>query len=121
MHTRRRITGSALGQGNAMTLLTMGADQLAEARGATAGRSARTLHSGARLRQTLIALTAGTRMNEHQSPGDATVHCLLGHVTLHARERTVAVAEGELVDAPPERHDVVADQDSLLILTVAVA
>ncbi|WP_053205020.1 cupin domain-containing protein [Jiangella muralis] len=103
-----------------MTLLTMGAAQLDEARLSSAGRASRTLHSGARLRQTLIALTAGTRMNEHQSPGDATVQCLQGRVTLHTREHTIAVAEGELVDAPPERHDVVADEDSLIILTVGV-
>ncbi|WP_199702277.1 cupin domain-containing protein [Jiangella rhizosphaerae] len=101
--------------------MTMGADQLEEARISTAGRASRTLHSGLHLRQTLIALTAGTRMDEHQSPGDATVHCLRGHVTLRTRERTIAVGEGELIDAPPERHDVVADQDSLFILTVAVA
>ena len=118
---RRRFRSPALGTPTTMTLLTIGTDQLEEARISTAGRASRTLHSGTRLRQTLIALTAGTRMNEHQSPGDATVLCLRGHVTLHTRERTIAVAEGELVDAPPERHDVVADQDSVLILTVGVA
>lgn len=104
-----------------MTLLTLGADQLEEARVSTSGRASRTLHSGQHLRQTLIALVEGTRMDEHQSPGDATVLCLRGHVTLRTRERTIAVAEGELVDAPPERHDVTADQDSLFLLTVAVA
>ncbi|MBB5790493.1 cupin domain-containing protein [Jiangella mangrovi] len=117
---RRRYRDAALGTPTTMTLQSMGTDQLEEARISTSGRASRTLHSGARLRQTLIALIAGTRMNEHQSPGDATVHCLRGHVTLHTRERTVTVAEGVLADVPPERHDLVADQDSVLILTVAV-
>lgn len=118
---KRRFPGAALGTADDMTLLTMGAGQLEEARVSSAGRASRTLHSGARLRQTLIALTAGTRMNEHQSPGDATVQCLQGHVTLHTRERTIAIAAGQLVDAPPERHDVVADDDALIILTVGVS
>lgn len=117
---RRRFPGAAAGTADDMTLLTMGAGQLEEARASSAGRSARTLHSGARLRQVLVALTAGTRMNEHQSPGDATVLCLQGHVTLHTRERTIAVAAGELVDVPPERHDLLADEDALIILTVGL-
>ncbi|SEE44430.1 hypothetical protein SAMN04488561_1341 [Jiangella alba] len=117
---RRRFPGGAVGNADDMTLLTIGAGQLDEARLSSAGRASRTLHSGARLRQTLIALTAGTRMNEHQSPGDATVHCLQGHVTLRTRDRAIAVGAGQLVDAPPERHDLLADEDSLIILTVGV-
>ncbi|PZF82044.1 cupin domain-containing protein [Jiangella anatolica] len=104
-----------------MTLLTLAAAQLDEARVSTAGRASRTLHSGSRLRQTLIALTAGTKLNKHQSPGDATVQCLQGHVTLHTRDREIGVGEGELADVPPEQHDLVADDDAVVILTVGVA
>lgn len=103
-----------------MTLESVGTDQLDAARQSSNGRASRTLHSGTRLRQTLIALTAGTRLNEHQSPGDATVLCLHGQVTLHSGERSVTVPEGTLVDVPPQRHDLVADQDSVVMLTVGL-
>ncbi|NDL60917.1 cupin domain-containing protein [Phytoactinopolyspora mesophila] len=103
-----------------MTLETIGTDQLDAARRSSNGRASTTLHSGARLRQTLMALTTGTRLDEHQSPGDATLMCLRGKVTLHAGERSVVVAEGTLVDIPPQRHDLVADEDSIVILTVGL-
>lgn len=90
------------------------------ARQSSNGRASRTLHSGHRLRQTLIALVAGTRLAEHQSPGDATILCLEGRVTLNANGRSITVPAGHLLDVPPQRHDVVADVDSLLILTVAI-
>lgn len=102
------------------TLETVGTEQLDAARRSSNGRASTTLHSGARLRQTLIALTAGTRLNEHQSPGDATILCLRGQVTLHASERTVVAAAGTLVDIPPQRHDAVADEDSIIVLTVGL-
>lgn len=103
-----------------MTLAAVGSDQMELARQASNGRASRTLHSGHRLRQTLIALTAGTRLAEHQSPGDATILCLEGSVTLNSGANSVTVPSGHLVDVPPRRHDVVADTDSLLILTVAI-
>lgn len=103
-----------------MTLESIGTHQLDAARNSSNGRSSKTLHSGARLRQTLIALKAGTRCHEHQSEGDATILCLRGAVTLHATQRTISVPEGALVDVPPQRHDLVADEDSLVILTVGL-
>lgn len=103
-----------------MTLHAAGTDQLEAARQSSAGRSSRTLHSGKHLRQTLIALKEGTRMAEHQSPGDATIMCLTGQVSLHCGERTVVVPEGHLIDVPAQRHDVVADTDALLLLTVGL-
>lgn len=103
-----------------MTLQAAGTDQLEAARQSSAGRSARTVHSGKHLRQTLIALTQGTRMGEHQSPGDATIMCLSGQVTLHTGGSSVTVPAGHLVDVPAQRHDVVADADALLLLTVGL-
>lgn len=103
-----------------MTLQSAGTDLLDAARQQASGRASRTMHSGKHLRQTLIALIAGTRMSEHQSPGDATLMCLRGQVTLHSGERSVTIADGTLVDVPPQRHDLVADVDALVILTVAL-
>lgn len=99
---------------------SVGAGQMEAARQSSNGRAAKTLHSGHRLRQTLIAMTAGTRLAEHQSPGDATLMCLSGGVTLNIGDKTVTVGEGELVDVPARRHDVVADVDSMVLLTVGI-
>lgn len=103
-----------------MTLQAMGEEQLERAREASNGRASTTVHHGARLRQTLVALTAGTRLGEHQSPGDATVLCLRGHVALNVGDREIDVPEGTLADVPPQRHDLVAREDSLVVLTVGV-
>jgi len=103
-----------------MTLHTMGEEQLERAREASNGRASTTVHHGARLRQTLLALVAGTRLGEHQSPGDATVLCLRGHVVLNVGDREVDIPEGSLLKVPPQRHDLVAKEDSLVVLTVGV-
>jgi quercetin dioxygenase-like cupin family protein len=103
-----------------MTLHTMGEEQLERARRASNGRASTTVHHGSRLRQTLLALLAGTRLGEHQSPGDATVLCLRGHVVLNVGDREVDIPEGALLDVPAQRHDLVAKEDSLVVLTVGV-
>jgi quercetin dioxygenase-like cupin family protein len=102
------------------TLLAIGDEQLEKARRASNGRASTTVHRGSRLRQTLVALVAGTRLGEHASPGDATVLCLRGHVALSAGEREVDVPEGALLDVPSQRHDLRALEDSLVVLTVGV-
>ena len=45
---------------------------------ASAGRAAETVYGGHEhvLRQTLIALTAGSTLSEHENPGEATVQVL---------------------------------------------
>jgi quercetin dioxygenase-like cupin family protein len=103
-----------------MTLHTMGEEQLERARQASNGRASTTVHHGSRLRQTLVALVAGTRLGEHQSPGDATVLCLRGHVVLNVGDREIDIPEGALLDVPPQRHDLQAREDSLVVLTVGV-
>jgi quercetin dioxygenase-like cupin family protein len=103
-----------------VSLQSTGEEQLERARRASNGRASTTVHHGSRLRQTLLALTAGTRLGEHQSPGDATVLCLRGHVVLTAGERALDIAEGGLADVPSQRHDLVAREDSLVVLTVGV-
>ena len=97
-------------------------EHLEKARSAPAGRSATTLHGGRthRLRQTLIALAADRSLGEHESPGEATLQVLRGRVRLHAGATTWTGVAGELVVIPPERHDLEADEDSAVLLTVVV-
>ncbi|MFI7063811.1 cupin domain-containing protein [Kribbella sp. NPDC050124] len=97
-------------------------DLLVKAASAESGRSSVTVYSrqGARLRQTLMALTAGRVMGEHQSPGDASLLCLQGRVVVHAGDAAVELGAGGLIAVPPQRHDVEALQPSVLLLTVAL-
>lgn len=99
------------------------AEQLAKAAEAPAGRSAHTLFGGRehKLRQTVVVLTAGGRLNEHVSPGAATLQVLRGRVQLHAGEDSWEGAAGDYVLIPPQRHDLEALEDAAVLLTVGLA
>ena len=104
------------------SLTALASQQLHEAHSASAGRSAVTVYGGREhdLRQTLIAMTAGTRLGEHESPGEATLQVLEGEVTLHAAgSEAHELRAGEHGVIPPSRHDLVAGTDAVVLLTVA--
>ena len=87
---------------------------------ASSGRSARTVYGGHEhvLRQTLIALTAGHGLDEHDSPGEATLHVLHGRVRLAAGGVEWDGSAGDLLIVPQERHTLHAIEDSAVLLTV---
>lgn len=101
---------------------TLADDQLTLAQQAESGRSSVTVYgrSGARLRQTLIALDADRVLGEHQSPGDASVYCLRGKVRIRTNDTEVELGAGDLVAVPAQRHDLVADEPSIVLLSVAL-
>jgi quercetin dioxygenase-like cupin family protein len=94
---------------------------LAIARLAKNGRSAHTVYggSGNTLRQTLIALAGGQQLDEHESPGEATLQVLHGHVRLHVGADGQGATTGELLAVPDARHSLEAVHDSVVLLTVA--
>lgn len=96
-------------------------DQLDKARGASSGRGAVTVHGGRKhdLRQTVIALAEGRSLGEHESPGEATLQVLSGHVRLIAGEEAWEGTEGDHLVIPPTRHDLTALTDAAVLLTVA--
>lgn len=108
---------------NATSLTTLGQEHLAKAAAATAGRSAVTMHGGQghSLRQTLIALIAGRRLGEHESPGEATLQVIHGTVVLHAGEDKIEARAGDHVVIPPMRHDLEAVEDAVVLLTVSLS
>jgi quercetin dioxygenase-like cupin family protein len=88
----------------------------------SSGRSAHTIYGGHErvLRQTLVALRAGSNMDEHESPGEATLQVLHGRITLVAGENRWNGSPGDLIVIPDARHAVEAVEDSAVLLTVAV-
>jgi quercetin dioxygenase-like cupin family protein len=88
---------------------------------APAGRAAETVYGGHEhvLRQTLIALTAGSALSEHENPGEATVQVLGGRVRLVADATEWEGRDGDLLIVPRARHTLHALEDSAVLLTVA--
>lgn len=107
----------------AISLNELADEQLATARQAAAGRASHTVHGGQEhaLRQTLVALTSGQELAEHNSPGEATLQVLRGHVRLIAGDETWDGAAGDHVTIPPVRHSLQSLEDSAVLLTVSVA
>jgi quercetin dioxygenase-like cupin family protein len=85
------------------------------------GRTARTLTPGAHapLKQTLLALAAGTSLQDHRAPGQATIEVLAGSVRITVGEAAQALRAGGWAPIPDETHGLIADEDSVALLTVA--
>ena len=87
----------------------------------SSGRSAHTIYGGHEhvLRQTLIALRAGSRLDEHENPGEATLLVLHGRVQLHTAGASWDGRHGDLLIVPQARHSLEAIDDAVVLLTVA--
>lgn len=105
------------------SLTALARQKLDAARGASSGRAAETVYGGHEhvLRQTLVALTAGQRLDEHENPGESTLQVLQGRVRLEATTTTWEGSPGDLLIIPPARHALEALEDSVVLLTVAKA
>ena len=104
-----------------ISLNSLGDEALAEARKSHSGRAAHTIHGGHEheLRQTVLALLAGQELSEHDSPGEASLQVLRGHVRLTAGAEAWDGRAGDYVVIPPHRHALQAVEDSVVMLTVS--
>ena len=104
-----------------VSLTALARQHLAVARDAHSGRSAHTVYGGhlRALRQTLIALTAGTRLDDHESPGEATLQVLYGRIRLTSADTSADGQPGDHLVIPAIRHGLHAVDDCVVLLTVA--
>jgi quercetin dioxygenase-like cupin family protein len=105
------------------SLDAIGREQAKRAAAASSGRSAETVYGGHEhaLRQTVLALTAGSALDEHESPGEATVQVLRGRVRLTAGKVAWDGRAGDLLIVPDARHALHAVEDAVVLLTVSKA
>jgi quercetin dioxygenase-like cupin family protein len=105
------------------TSLTNAAEaHIRRAHAAAHGRSAHTVHGGhdRALRQTVVALRAGTTLHEHHSTREATLQVLAGRVRLTTGVQPAEAVAGDLLTVPADAHTLDAVEDSVLLLTVAL-
>jgi len=104
-----------------LSLEAMARELLERARSGSGGRAAETVVGGHEkvLRQTVIALAAGSALGDHENPGEATVHVLTGRVRLTAGDNAWDGRSGDLLLVPDATHRLTAQDDSVVLLTVA--
>jgi hypothetical protein len=99
-----------------VSLIALGRQHLAAAHNASSGRSAHTVCGGHQhaLRQTLIALTANTSLDDHESPGEATLQVLYGRVRLTSPDTSWDGRPGDHLVIPGVTEDRTVVGDVLL-------
>ncbi|RBY94641.1 LuxR family transcriptional regulator [Blastococcus sp. TBT05-19] len=102
-------------------LSVLAQELLGRARTEHAGRSGHTLpHPVDGLRQTVIALRAGAELAEHESPGSASLQVLRGRVRLVAGDESTELSAHQVGPIPDRRHSLHADEESVVLLSVAL-
>lgn len=104
-----------------MSLTALVRHELEHARTADSGRSSKTVFGGHEkvLRQTVIALREGSSLDEHTSPGEATIQVLQGRVVMESAGDSWTARVGALLIVPEESLTLTALEDSAVLLTVA--
>ncbi|MFM1727258.1 cupin domain-containing protein [Prescottella soli] len=102
------------------SLTALARQQLKLASTSSSGRSSQTVFGGHQrhLRQTVIALSAGKSLAEHDSPGEATILVLSGKLALICGEDSWKGSSGDMLIIPAARHSVEALEDVAFLLTV---
>ncbi len=83
--------------------------------------ASRTVYGGHEkiLRQTLMVMGAGSRLSDHEYPGDSTIQVMSGRVRLYTDTDSWQAQAGSLLIIPEERHGLEAVEDCAFLITVA--
>lgn len=81
------------------------------------GRHAELLVLDGHLRQSVIALTSGSRLADHNAPPAATIQVLRGAIEVTTESGSVRLSQGQLDQLTKERHGVLALEDCVFLLT----
>jgi len=105
-----------------VALRVLGEKLLTEARSASSGRYAVTIHGGHvhSLRQTLIGVAAGHALDEHENTGQVTLQLLHGRARVVAASDVAELVAGDYVVIPLEWNSFEALEDTVVLLTAAV-
>jgi len=104
-----------------ISLTALARQHLETARAASSGRSSATIYGGHEhsLRQTLMAMAAGSTLDDHESPGESTLQVLQGRVRVTNSSAGWDGSPGDHIILPRVRHGLHAVEDSVVLLTVA--
>jgi len=102
------------------SLEALGRELLERAASAGGGHTAKTVVGGHELalRQTVVAMVKDAMLGEHESPEQATVYVLCGRVRMTSGNNDWEGRTGDLLVVPNARHNLVAVEDSAVLLTV---
>lgn len=105
-----------------VALGALGERLLAEARPASSGRCAVTIHGGHvhSLRQTLIGVAAGHTLDEHENTGEVTLYLIRGRALVVAASDTAELVAGDYVVIPLRWNSFEAIEDTVVLLTATV-
>jgi quercetin dioxygenase-like cupin family protein len=117
--TVRSLEGASM---ETVALGALGEKLVAEARSASSGRYAVTIHGGHvnSLRQTVIALVAGHRLDEHENTGEITLQLLRGRARVVAASDDAELVTGDYAVIPLEWDSFEALEDTVVLLTASV-
>ena len=100
-------------------LMSMAEKLMEEATSATSGRSSLTLAHGDEMTLVLVALKAGTTLEEHQAPAAATVITLSGNIIFTTSAEKITLEQGEAVTFTADSlHAVYASEDSTFLIVI---
>ena len=104
-----------------VSLTALARQQIDRAASAGGRHTADTVYGGHEkvLRQTVIGMSQGARLAEHENPGEATVQVLHGRVRMTAGTQAWDARTGDLLIVPDARHSLEALEASAVLLTVA--
>lgn len=83
------------------------------------GHTARTLVRGVVLRVIFVVIREGSKMGEHRTKQQVSLHVVAGAVRVQLRDRSVELHTGQLlVLLEDEYHDIQATVDAALVLNI---